>query len=69
MCITRKPKVCRFHLTLGMVLNNFSFAGPDGVARGEDALSLLETSQTRAQFIDELKEVQQLIITSIRQNV
>lgn len=62
-------RVCRFHLGLGIVLNNFTFAGPDGVARGEDALSLLENSQTRGQFINELKEVQHLIVTSIRQNV
>ncbi|XP_050980602.1 CDK5 regulatory subunit-associated protein 3 [Labeo rohita] len=34
---------------------------PDGVARGEDALSLLETSQTRAQFIDELKELEMFL--------
>lgn len=33
------------------------FTGPEGVARGEDALSLLENSQTRSQFIDELMEV------------
>ncbi len=51
------------------MLNNFTFAGPDGVARGEDALSLLENSQTRGQFINELKEVQHLIVTSIRQDV
>lgn len=31
---------------------------PDGVARGEDALSLLENSQTRGQFIDELMELE-----------
>jgi len=33
------------------------FAGPDGVARGEDALSLLENTQTRGQFLNELMEV------------
>lgn len=33
------------------------FTGPEGVARGEDALSLLENPQTRSQFIDELLEV------------
>lgn len=32
-------------------------SGPEGVARGEDALSLLESPQTRNQFIDELMEV------------
>lgn len=32
-------------------------SGPEGVARGEDALSLLENSQSRSQFIDELMEV------------
>ncbi|XP_076855332.1 CDK5 regulatory subunit-associated protein 3 [Brachyhypopomus gauderio] len=31
---------------------------PEGVARGEDALSLLENSQTRNQFIDELMELE-----------
>lgn len=31
--------------------------GPEGVARGEDALSILETPQTRSQYIDELMEV------------
>lgn len=31
---------------------------PDGVARGEDALTLLETPQTRNQFIDELMELE-----------
>lgn len=30
---------------------------PDGVARGEDALSILENSQSRSQFIDELMEL------------
>lgn len=31
---------------------------PDGVARGEDALSVLENSQSRSQFIDELMELE-----------
>uniref|UniRef100_A0A3B3ZJ45 Uncharacterized protein n=1 Tax=Periophthalmus magnuspinnatus TaxID=409849 RepID=A0A3B3ZJ45_9GOBI len=31
--------------------------GPDGVARGEDALSILENPLSRNQFIDELMEV------------
>uniref|UniRef100_A0A671WQ85 CDK5 regulatory subunit associated protein 3 n=1 Tax=Sparus aurata TaxID=8175 RepID=A0A671WQ85_SPAAU len=31
---------------------------PDGVARGEDALSILENSQSRSQFIDELTELE-----------
>uniref|UniRef100_A0A671NDX7 CDK5 regulatory subunit associated protein 3 n=1 Tax=Sinocyclocheilus anshuiensis TaxID=1608454 RepID=A0A671NDX7_9TELE len=35
--------------------------GPDGVARGEDALSLLENSQTRGQFINELKELEMFL--------
>ncbi|KAG9346249.1 hypothetical protein JZ751_008074 [Albula glossodonta] len=35
-----------------------SSPGPEGVARGEDALSLLENPQTRAQFIDELMELE-----------
>ncbi|KAF4106496.1 CDK5 regulatory subunit-associated protein 3 [Onychostoma macrolepis] len=34
---------------------------PDGVARGEDALSLLENSQTRGQFINELKELEMFL--------
>lgn len=33
------------------------FLGPEGVARGEDALGVLENSQSRSQFIDELMEV------------
>uniref|UniRef100_A0A7N9ANB7 CDK5 regulatory subunit associated protein 3 n=1 Tax=Mastacembelus armatus TaxID=205130 RepID=A0A7N9ANB7_9TELE len=33
-------------------------AGPDGVARGEDALTILENSQSRSQFIDELMELE-----------
>ncbi|XP_070783355.1 CDK5 regulatory subunit-associated protein 3 isoform X3 [Enoplosus armatus] len=31
---------------------------PEGVARGEDALSILENSQSRSQFIDELMELE-----------
>uniref|UniRef100_A0A7N8YJG6 CDK5 regulatory subunit associated protein 3 n=1 Tax=Mastacembelus armatus TaxID=205130 RepID=A0A7N8YJG6_9TELE len=31
---------------------------PDGVARGEDALTILENSQSRSQFIDELMELE-----------
>uniref|UniRef100_A0AAZ3SNT0 CDK5 regulatory subunit associated protein 3 n=1 Tax=Oncorhynchus tshawytscha TaxID=74940 RepID=A0AAZ3SNT0_ONCTS len=31
---------------------------PEGVARGEDALSILETPQTRSQYIDELMELE-----------
>lgn len=31
--------------------------GPEGVARGEDALTILENAQSRSQFIDELMEV------------
>ncbi|XP_075950264.1 CDK5 regulatory subunit-associated protein 3 [Anarhichas minor] len=31
---------------------------PEGVARGEDALSVLENSQSRSQFIDELTELE-----------
>ncbi|XP_067225574.1 CDK5 regulatory subunit-associated protein 3 isoform X2 [Chanodichthys erythropterus] len=34
---------------------------PDGVARGEDALSLLENSQTRSQFINELMELEMFL--------
>lgn len=40
-------------------------AGPDGVARGEDALSILENPQSRNQFIDELMEVNMFPIFSI----
>uniref|UniRef100_A0AAY4CSP0 CK5P3 protein n=1 Tax=Denticeps clupeoides TaxID=299321 RepID=A0AAY4CSP0_9TELE len=32
--------------------------GPQGVARGQDALTLLENSQTRGQFLDELMELE-----------
>lgn len=32
-------------------------SGPKGVARGEDALTILENPQSRSQFIDELMEV------------
>ncbi|XP_067285750.1 CDK5 regulatory subunit-associated protein 3 isoform X2 [Pseudorasbora parva] len=34
---------------------------PDGVARGEDALSLLENSETRGQFINELMELEMFL--------
>uniref|UniRef100_A0AAR2IM78 CDK5 regulatory subunit associated protein 3 n=1 Tax=Pygocentrus nattereri TaxID=42514 RepID=A0AAR2IM78_PYGNA len=34
------------------------FAGPEGVARGEDALSVLEYPKTRSQFVDELMELE-----------
>lgn len=33
------------------------FIGPEGVARGEDALTMLENPKSRSQFIDELMEV------------
>lgn len=36
----------------------YHFVGPEGVAKGEDALSILENSQSRSQFIDELMEVE-----------
>lgn len=42
------------------LITQAGFIGPEGVARGEDALSLLENPQTRSQFIDELMEVLQL---------
>lgn len=38
-------------------MSQAGFTGPEGVARGEDAFSLLENTQTRSQFIDELMEV------------
>lgn len=46
-----------------MVLSSFIIslslflAAPEGVARGSDALTLLEYPDTRNQFIDELMEV------------
>ncbi|XP_051968735.1 CDK5 regulatory subunit-associated protein 3-like [Xyrauchen texanus] len=40
---------------------------PDGVARGEDALSLLENSQTRSQFIDELMELELFLCQRLRE--
>ena len=46
-----------------MVLSNFItslsllLAAPEGVAKGPDALTLLEYPETRNQFIDELMEV------------
>uniref|UniRef100_A0A7N8YPI4 CDK5 regulatory subunit associated protein 3 n=1 Tax=Mastacembelus armatus TaxID=205130 RepID=A0A7N8YPI4_9TELE len=36
----------------------YHHVGPDGVARGEDALTILENSQSRSQFIDELMELE-----------
>uniref|UniRef100_A0A8D3BJM2 CDK5 regulatory subunit associated protein 3 n=1 Tax=Scophthalmus maximus TaxID=52904 RepID=A0A8D3BJM2_SCOMX len=36
----------------------YHLLGPEGVARGEDALTLLENSQSRSQFIDELTELE-----------
>ncbi|XP_015217758.2 CDK5 regulatory subunit-associated protein 3 [Lepisosteus oculatus] len=35
---------------------------PDGVARGEDALTLLENPQTRSQFINELMELELFLV-------
>ncbi|XP_037547579.1 CDK5 regulatory subunit-associated protein 3 [Nematolebias whitei] len=40
---------------------------PEGVARGEDALSLLENSQSRSQFIDELMELEVFLTQRIRE--
>lgn len=37
------------------------FLGPEGVARGEDALTMLENPTSRSQFIDELMEVKIMI--------
>lgn len=34
------------------------------MARGEDALTILENSTSRSQFIDELMEVQTLVLKS-----
>uniref|UniRef100_A0A3Q2UZ76 CDK5 regulatory subunit associated protein 3 n=1 Tax=Haplochromis burtoni TaxID=8153 RepID=A0A3Q2UZ76_HAPBU len=36
----------------------FYFEGPEGVARGEDALTILENPQSRSRFIDELMELE-----------
>lgn len=36
------------------------FIGPEGVARGEDALTVLENPKSRSQFIDELMEVKMM---------
>ncbi|XP_034414684.1 CDK5 regulatory subunit-associated protein 3 isoform X1 [Cyclopterus lumpus] len=38
---------------------------PEGVARGEDALSVLENSQSRSQFIDELTELETFLTQRI----
>ncbi|XP_068439432.1 CDK5 regulatory subunit-associated protein 3 [Clinocottus analis] len=38
---------------------------PEGVARGEDALSVLENSQSRGQFIDELMELETFLTQRI----
>ncbi|XP_017291987.1 CDK5 regulatory subunit-associated protein 3 [Kryptolebias marmoratus] len=38
---------------------------PEGVARGEDALSLLENPQSRSQFIDELMELEAFLTQRI----
>lgn len=40
---------------------------PEGIARGPDALSLLETPETRNQFIDELMEVTRSHNTDFRE--
>lgn len=37
--------------------DSFYFEGPEGVARGEDALTVLENPQSRSRFIDQLMEV------------
>uniref|UniRef100_A0A3B4ESE7 CDK5 regulatory subunit associated protein 3 n=1 Tax=Pundamilia nyererei TaxID=303518 RepID=A0A3B4ESE7_9CICH len=38
--------------------DSFYFEGPEGVARGEDALTILENPQSRSRFIDELMELE-----------
>ncbi|XP_061563939.1 CDK5 regulatory subunit-associated protein 3 [Cololabis saira] len=40
---------------------------PDGVARGEEALSVLEHSQSRSQFIDELMELEVFLTQRINE--
>lgn len=44
--------------------DSFYFEGPEGVARGEDALTILENPQSRSRFIDELMEVKTTVIRS-----
>lgn len=46
-------------LVLSSILTSLSLflTAPEGVARGSDALTLLEYPETRNQFIDELMEV------------
>uniref|UniRef100_A0A8C3B623 CDK5 regulatory subunit associated protein 3 n=1 Tax=Cyclopterus lumpus TaxID=8103 RepID=A0A8C3B623_CYCLU len=61
-----------FHVRLRILLTSV-FAkdtpvfpsGPEGVARGEDALSVLENSQSRSQFIDELTELETFLTQRI----
>lgn len=55
-----KLHISNGHNVTSRLMSQAGFTGPDGVARGEDALSLLENPQTRSQFIDELMEVLQL---------
>ncbi|XP_051274229.1 CDK5 regulatory subunit-associated protein 3 [Dicentrarchus labrax] len=38
---------------------------PEGVAKGEDALSILENSQSRSQFIDELMELEVFLMQRV----
>ncbi|XP_053739603.1 CDK5 regulatory subunit-associated protein 3 [Synchiropus splendidus] len=40
---------------------------PEGVARGEDALSILETAKTRGQFIDDLNELEVFLTQRLRE--
>lgn len=47
--------------TLEMCDTCDNLVGPEGVARGEDALTILENSTSRSQFIDELMEVEALV--------
>uniref|UniRef100_A0A8C4IIK7 CDK5 regulatory subunit associated protein 3 n=1 Tax=Dicentrarchus labrax TaxID=13489 RepID=A0A8C4IIK7_DICLA len=43
----------------------FLFLCPEGVAKGEDALSILENSQSRSQFIDELMELEVFLMQRV----
>lgn len=51
-----------FQLLKFVLRQVYHLVGPEGVARGEDALTLLENSQSRNQFIDELMEVKRKVL-------
>uniref|UniRef100_A0A3B3BB79 CDK5 regulatory subunit associated protein 3 n=1 Tax=Oryzias melastigma TaxID=30732 RepID=A0A3B3BB79_ORYME len=49
----------------GISLEPAAEVSPEGVARGEDALGVLENSQSRSQFIDELMELEAFLTQRI----